>query len=65
MFLGVFDLEVEHPDLGIIRRGTVSYEYYWLDQWYNVFRFENPDGPLRNYYCNVNMPPVFANNVLD
>ena len=65
VFLGVFDREVEHPDLGIIRRGTVSYEYYWLDQWYNVFRFENPDGQLRNYYCNVNMPPVFENSVLD
>jgi protein associated with RNAse G/E len=65
VFLGIFDLEVNHSDLGIIRRGTVSYEYYWLDRWYNVFRFHEPDGSLRNFYCNINMPPVFEDGVLD
>lgn len=63
--VGVFDVEVDHPDLGLIRRGTVSHEYYWLDRWYNVFRFHQPTGKFRNYYCNVNMPPLFANDVLD
>ena len=62
---GVFDRDVQHDDLGLIRRGTVSYEYYWLDRWYNVFRFHEPEGELRNYYCNINMPPVFENGVLD
>ena len=56
---------MSHSDLGFIRRGTVSYEYYWLDRWYNVFRFHEPEGDLRNYYCNINMPPVFENGVLD
>jgi hypothetical protein len=65
VFEGVFDLDVQHDDLGFIRRGTVSYEYYWRDRWYNVFRFHEPEGDLRNYYCNINMPPVFENGVLD
>jgi protein associated with RNAse G/E len=64
-FVGVFDRDVEHADLGTIRRGTVSYEYYWLDRWYNVFRFHEADGRFRNYYCNINMPPTFEGNVLD
>ncbi len=62
---GVFNAEVDHPMLGIIKRGTISYEYYWLDRWYNVFRFHEPDGSFRNYYCNINMPPTFENGVLD
>lgn len=64
-FLGTFDFEVEHPDLGLIKKGTQSYEYYWLDRWYNVFRFHEPDGQFRNFYCNVNMPPVLRDNVLE
>lgn len=64
-FDGVFDRDIEHQDLGIIRRGTVSYEYYWLDRWYNVFRFHEPDGEFRNFYCNINTPPIFRRGVLD
>ena len=56
--------EVEHELLGTITRGTHSLEYYWLNRWYNVFRFGLPDGEVRNYYCNVNMPPVFDSGVL-
>jgi uncharacterized protein len=59
-----FEDEVRHAQLGLIRRGTVSVEYYWLDRWYNVFRFLEPDGRLRNFYCNVNMPPEFDGSVL-
>jgi protein associated with RNAse G/E len=65
IFVGEFEEEVRHPELGIIRRGTISYEYYWLDRWYNVFKFCEPNGDLRNFYCNLNMPPRFENNVLD
>ncbi len=64
-FVGVFDEEINHPHLGVIRRGTVSYEYYWLNRWYNIFEFHEPSGDLRNFYCNINLPPVFENNVLD
>jgi protein associated with RNAse G/E len=64
-FVGIFEHEVRHSKLGVIRPGTISYEYYWLDRWYNVFRFHEPDGELRNYYCNLNLPPKLENNILD
>jgi len=64
-FIGEFDREITHPQLGVIKRGTVSHEYYWLDRWYNVFRFYEPDGEFRNYYCNINLPPTYKNNSLD
>jgi uncharacterized protein len=60
----VFDQEVIHDLLGTIVNGTTSIEYYWLDRWYNVFRFSNPGGELRNYYCNVNIPPQLSEDVL-
>lgn len=63
--IGEFETEVFHPILGVIGRGTISYEFYWLDRWYNVFRFHEPSGDLRNFYCNVNLPPTFENGVLD
>jgi uncharacterized protein len=65
VLVGRFDMAVEHSDLGYIKNGTVSYEYYWLDRWYNVFRFHEPSGELKNYYFNINMPPEFADDVLD
>jgi protein associated with RNAse G/E len=61
---GEFDSEIEHDLLGTIPSGTHSLEYYWLDRWYNVFRFSQPNGELRNYYCNINMPPKFTNGIL-
>lgn len=64
-FVGKFEKEVNHKQLGLIRRGTISYEFYWLDGWFNVFRFHERDGSLRNFYCNINMPPKFKDNVLD
>ncbi len=57
---GVFAEEIQHPLLGRIAPGTRSTEYYWTDRWYNVFRFHEPAGPLRNYYCNISQPAQFA-----
>lgn len=59
-----FAEDVEHNLLGNIARGTVSTEYYWTDRWYNVFRFGNPDNTLRQFYCNINLPPEFDGRVL-
>ena len=59
-----FEEEIQHPLLGTIAPQTLSVEYYWLDRWYNIFRFIEPAGGLRNYYCNVNVPPTFHENVL-
>src|SRR6185503_4087998 len=60
----VFDEEIEHDLLGTISSGTISTEYYWLDRWYNVFRFSDPDQNLKNFYCNINTPPQFDGRVL-
>ncbi len=65
VFRGVFESRVDHDELGVIEAGTVSFEYYWPGRWYNVFRFHEPDGRLRNWYCNVNLPPVFDGETLD
>ena len=62
---GTFNKEVVHSHLGIIKEGTISYEFYWLDKFYNIFLFYQPEGNFRNYYCNINLPPVFENGVLD
>lgn len=56
--------EIRHDLLGTISRGTTSIEYYWLDRWYNIFRFAEPNGELRSYYCNINVPPAFDGRVL-
>ena len=63
--VGTFDADVNHSDLGLITKGTMSYEYFWLDRWYNIFRFVTADGAFRNFYCNLCMPPQFSNGVLD
>lgn len=65
LFYGKFEKEVAHAQLGIIRRNTASYEYYWKDEFYNVFKFYEPNGEFRNFYCNLNIPPTFSENVLD
>ncbi len=59
-----FDVAVSHPLLGEIKRGTRLIEYYWLDRWYNVFRFLNDSGSTRLYYCNINKPPAFDGHSL-
>jgi hypothetical protein len=61
---GVFEEEIRHPQLGTITPGTLSTEYYWTDRWYSVFRFRQPTGELRNYYCNINLPAEFDGRVL-
>lgn len=61
---GVFEEEIRHPLLGHIVRGTLSTEYYWTDRWYSVFRFREPRGSLRNYYCNINAPAELSGSVL-
>lgn len=54
----VFDEGIDHALIGTIASGTISTEYYWLDRWYNVFRFSD------RFYCNVSMPPNFDGQVL-
>ncbi len=65
VLLGGFSHDVRHTDLGLIRKGTVSREYFWLDRWYNIFVFSEPEGVFRNIYCNINLPPTYASNLLE
>jgi protein associated with RNAse G/E len=65
VFRGVFDSEVKHNELGVIRPGTISYEFFWRSRWYNIFRFHEPEGDFRNFYCNINQPPVIKDNSLN
>ncbi len=65
VLVGRFDQNVKHSDLGSISQGTVSFEHFWLDRWYNIFRFHEPDGTLKAWYCNVAMPATFDGAVLD
>lgn len=64
MLDAVFAEEIQHELLGTISSGTVSTEYYWLDRWYNVFRFSDSNQTLQNFYCNINQPPSFDGHVL-
>ena len=64
MLDAVFEDEIEHDLLGKISPGTISTEYYWLDRWYNVFRFSDANRKFRNFYCNVTQPPQFDGWVL-
>jgi len=59
-----FEFDVEHESLGSISKGTQTVEYYWLDRWYNVFRFLNDGGGTHLYYCNINTPPVLEGDTL-
>ena len=59
-----FDVDVSHEILGEIRKQTRTVEYYWLNRWYNVFRFLNEDGSTRLWYCNVNTPPELVDKTL-
>ncbi len=59
-----FSLDVQHDLLGDIGRGTRTIEYYWLDRWFNIFRFLESDGTTKLFYCNVNMPPTISAGVL-
>lgn len=52
-----FDIDVSHEILGEVKQHTQTVEYYWLDRWYNVFRFLKDDGSTRLWYCNINTPP--------
>jgi uncharacterized protein len=60
----IFEGDIDHDFLGRISAGTLSTEYYWLDRWYNVFRFSDAGRKLRNFYCNVNVPPSFDGHIL-
>lgn len=65
ILVGEFSENVNHNELGLISAGTLSYEYFFPDRWYNIFRFEEPSGTLRNWYCNITMLPEIADHTVN
>ena len=61
---GIFTKDVNHLELGLIRAGTVSVEYFWLNKGYNIFVFFNSDKTFRNFYCNLTSYPKLDKRVL-
>lgn len=61
----IFDKDIDHPSLGFINKQTIAYEYFWLNKWFNIFRFHQPDGKLRNWYCNICVPPTYSDCTID
>ena len=59
-----FEIDVSHHLLGHIAGGTRTVEYYWLDRWYNIFRFLTDDDQTRLYYCNINTPPNLEKGIV-
>ncbi len=62
---GFFDRNITHPTLGQIHKGTLTVEYFWPDRWYNIFKFHEPDGRLKYFYCNIAMPPTFPEGKIE
>lgn len=60
----VFAEEVRHPLIGTIEAGTHSTEFFWIDRWYSVYRFQTPAGRLLKFYCNINTPARLESGVL-
>ncbi len=46
---GEFTFDVDHPDLGLVKTGTTSHEYFWLDRWYNVFVAPRREGDAQQF----------------
>lgn len=64
VLIGTFDEDVPHSGLGLVKKGTVSKEYFFTDRWFNIFEFREPTGEFRNYYCNIAMPAEFDGRTL-
>ena len=55
--------ELDDRDLGYIclRRGDRFREWFYAEQWFNVFRVQDAESlALKGWYCNITRPPVIA-----
>ncbi len=62
---GLFDRDIRHNELGLIRKNTISREYYWFAKNYNLFCFFEPNGIFRNLYFNISLPPKLLGRKLE
>ncbi len=53
----VFDRNESNLGFVIFRRGDVFYEWFFNDQWYNIFQVHDGDSPtIKGWYCNITRP---------
>lgn len=48
----------------ILEPGDLFVEFYYLDQWFNVFQIFNTQGELKGWYCNIGRPPELTEGEL-
>lgn len=54
---------LEDRDLGYIylRRGDRFREWFYADQWFNIFRVQDAESlALKGWYCNITRPPAIT-----
>ena len=53
----VFDRSESNLGFVIFRRGDVFYEWFFSNQWYNIFQVHEGDSQtLKGWYCNITRP---------
>ena len=54
---------LDDRDLGYVklRRGDRFREWFYADQWFNIFRVQDAETrALKGWYCNITRPPLIA-----
>lgn len=54
---------LDDRDLGYVclRRGDRFREWFYADQWFNIFRVQDGDTlALKGWYCNITRPPLIT-----
>lgn len=53
----VFDRSDANLGFVVFQRGDVFYEWFFSDQWYNIFQVHEGEGPaIKGWYCNITRP---------
>jgi len=55
----------ETRDLGymILKKGDIFTEWFYSNQWYNIFRIDDVDnGIFKGFYCNLTRPAIITQN---
>ena len=54
---------LDDRDLGyvVLRRGDRFREWFYADQWFNIFRVQDGETQsLKGWYCNITRPPIIT-----
>ncbi|RPJ02431.1 MAG: DUF402 domain-containing protein, partial [Chloroflexi bacterium] len=57
--------QVDHRTRGRVYTAPYASDaFFWRDRWYNVFVDREPDGSLKEFYCNIGLPPTVHDHVI-